>query len=376
MTTVPIIVFAYAFPHRKTQDFLTNIFLETNYDVIVVASPCKKLPQNSRKIVPKTNIIRQPSLNTKDLCKKFGFKYYELKHDDTSAIADIVDKHNVCSALISGARILKNDVIDLFSCGVINFHPGPIPETSGLDSLYYTIKNSTYPGITVHYIDKRVDAGRLIGFYAIEMGEEDTFEIMGENLYQIQIIALRDILKQGVADKELATTPIDRPFKNNPLAYEEKLEIQQGFPEWRNKVYRKQKRFEDILSIVETGKLGDLEKLDLSEQEINISLNDKGWSALTVAAYNQRHDMVSYLIKRGGDVNYTNKNGTTVLMYAKTKLLHSDEDYSLLKFLIHKGANIKARDKFGKTIIDYVREHQDKRMEDFLLAAEKETVFQ
>ena len=65
----------------------------------------------------------------------------ECAHDKIEVIEDIRDRLKAKIALISGARILKKEIIDLFDNGIINFHPGKIPETSGLDSFLYYRKN-------------------------------------------------------------------------------------------------------------------------------------------------------------------------------------------------------------------------------------------
>ena len=70
----------------------------------------------------------------------------------------------VKTAIISGARIIKRDVIKLFANGIVNFHPGMIPETSGLDSFHHSIAQNCSMGVTVHLIDHRVDAGKFIFF--------------------------------------------------------------------------------------------------------------------------------------------------------------------------------------------------------------------
>ena len=60
--------------------------------------------------------------------------------------------------MIAGARILKRPVIDRFSIGIINFHPGLIPEARGLDALLWSIRGDLPLGVTSHLIDERVDA--------------------------------------------------------------------------------------------------------------------------------------------------------------------------------------------------------------------------
>lgn len=81
--------------------------------------------------------------------------------------------------------------------------------------------------------------------------------------------------------------------------------------------------------------------------------NDKGWTMLIVAAFNHSYKIVDSLIRLGADINATNSKGTTVLMYAKTKVL-DNRNFDFLDMLIAKGADTNKKDIYGKNILDYV----------------------
>ena len=44
----PLVVFAYAFPHRKTQDFLIELLVAVHTDLTVIGAPIKKLAHVDR----------------------------------------------------------------------------------------------------------------------------------------------------------------------------------------------------------------------------------------------------------------------------------------------------------------------------------------
>jgi phosphoribosylglycinamide formyltransferase-1 len=364
MITQPLVVFAYAFPHRKTHDFLSWLFLEGGRNVVVLGAPFQKLKTKQSKVTQRTAIMHQTAVSTEILCEKFNMAYYEVPHDDADQIQEIIQSYGARTAVISGARILKSEIIDVFKDGVINFHPGPIPESSGLDCLYHTIKKDVTPGVTAHYIDSRVDAGDLIKFFPLPLNPADSFETVQENIYQVQLCALREIIGQ-LKDKRLERTPLERPYKNKPLSTEEKEDVLRDFPQWRDKLCKKQRKAY-ILSLVEEGNLEAIKALSMTKNEINDTLNNRGWTPLSVAVFHQHIDLAHYLLDNGADVNHANPNGTTILMYAKTNLLHTDDSYDFLKFLIDYGADVTAKDIHGKTVLDYVREREDARMAQFL----------
>lgn len=116
--------------------------------------------------------------------------------------------------------------------------------------------------------------------------------------------------------------------------------------------------YEDLCLACADGDIGRVQKLACEVADINAT-NSRGWNALIMAAFNQHFSIVQYLVEYcGADVNASSAKGTTVFMYAKTKVLES-RDTRLLEYLISRGASINATDRFGKTVLDYVREKEN-----------------
>jgi len=75
----------------------------------------------------------------------------------------LTDAELDCCALISpGAPILKSDVFRIPKAGVLNAHPGLIPEVRGVSPIAWSIVYDIPLGISVHLIDKGIDTGPLI----------------------------------------------------------------------------------------------------------------------------------------------------------------------------------------------------------------------
>ncbi len=86
--------------------------------------------------------------------------------------------------------------------------------------------------------------------------------------------------------------------------------------------------------------------------------NEKGWTLLVIASFAHSYKVVEKLLEMGADVNATNNKGTTVLMYAKTKV-KANNNFAFLDFLIDKGADPSKKDISGKNVLDYVRDTND-----------------
>jgi methionyl-tRNA formyltransferase len=186
-----IALFAYNFPHKKTQDFIFRILAEGfKIDVIYAADPVSlNIPKSSLK----TKINHTGLLHPKTIAKNFGIEYFVLPHDSQKIINDNIGQNRI--GIISGARILKRDIIECFPKGIVNFHPGIIPFARGLDALLWSVYNNIPLGVTAHLIDGKIDAGKILLTQKIEIYQDDTFLDLSERLYDIQL----DLIRPAIA---------------------------------------------------------------------------------------------------------------------------------------------------------------------------------
>ncbi len=233
-----ICIFAYSFKHKKTNDFI-KILSKSNCLDIIIANPKENLkiksnwkPQNKKKIVPKLD-------KAKDLCLKRDIKYFELKHKNFLKIKSMIKKYQINLGIISGARILDKKIIKLFKYGIINFHPGKIPETSGLDSLYWTVNKQIPPYVTAHFIDKNIDKGKIIFQKKVEVFIKDNFYTLTNRIYKEQITLLKKISIIIKNNNSFLTKSVLNYAKNNQLSTNEKKYIYYDkFKYWKKKIIK------------------------------------------------------------------------------------------------------------------------------------------
>lgn len=110
--------------------------------------------------------------------------------------------------IVSGAGLLKKDVIDAFPDGLINIHLGNASEYRGLDTNLWAIYHNDYDnvGVTIHYVDSELDTGDIICFKKINIEENlkihqlRFFEMkLANNLIQL---ALLNYFKDELAAKK------------------------------------------------------------------------------------------------------------------------------------------------------------------------------
>ncbi len=133
-----------------------------------------------------------------------GWRYEVVEHNSARTI-ELLREERIDAAVISGARILKSHVIEAVPKGVINFHPGLLPEGRGLDAMQWAIYEDRPIGVTAHLIDGRVDAGLVLLKREIPIQEDDTVFDLSQRLMDVQSDMLPeaiDLLGQGTAGLE------------------------------------------------------------------------------------------------------------------------------------------------------------------------------
>jgi len=194
-----IAIFSYNFPHRKTQDFLFRLFLDkANVCLVLATDPVDlKIPAATVRTKVRSDCgLVHPRI----ISKRFGWQYCVVEHNSTKA-RDLLVKKQIDVGVISGARILKSNIIDAVPQGIINFHPGLLPEARGLDAMQWAIYENRPIGVTAHLIDNRVDAGVLLLKRELPILEDDTVFDISQRLMDLQTDMLPEaiaVLRKGI----------------------------------------------------------------------------------------------------------------------------------------------------------------------------------
>lgn len=179
--SIRIGVFVYDFPHRRSNDFLVKIQSLVDIEV-VLAAPYKMLSFPETKYRISTN--SSTPIHPRNVCEALKVPYISVPHEQCSKV---IKKMGLDIGIVAGARILPAEVIVAFKTGVINFHPGIIPENRGLDTVRWAIYRNLLQGVTAHWINERVDAGCEIATKTINVQERDTMPDISHKLYNTQI---------------------------------------------------------------------------------------------------------------------------------------------------------------------------------------------
>lgn len=187
-------LFSYDFPHKKTQDFILRLLLESyRIEFVVAAKPVElNLPKSNLRLKPRHIDVLHPAT----ICQRFNIPYHVLPHN-SEEVAQLMRLHSIDIGMIAGARILRKNTIASVKKGIINYHPGLIPEVRGIDALKWAIYYDLPIGVTAHFIDERVDAGRIILKREIPVFTDDTFVDLSLRLEETQVNLLPEVLQMA-----------------------------------------------------------------------------------------------------------------------------------------------------------------------------------
>ena len=167
---------------------------KTNIAVFISATGTnfKNLIQYSLKKQSKFKIklVVSNNLNAKGLeyAKKFKIKkkiinYKNLINSEIHILNDL-NKENINIICLAGfMRILTANFIKKFKGKIINIHPSLLPKYKGLNTHQRVLDNKEkYSGCTVHFVNSKLDAGKIILQKKVKIFKNDTSEKLAKRI--------------------------------------------------------------------------------------------------------------------------------------------------------------------------------------------------
>ena len=159
-------------------------------------SNLKSLIQFSKKKKSPISVDLIVSDNTKAKGLKFG-KIYKISNKVFNYKDKIINENNIISELkkkkiklicLAGfMKILSKDFIKNFNGKILNIHPSLLPKYKGLDTHQRAISNNEkYSGCTVHFVNSRLDSGKIIIQKKIKISKYDTPKSLAKKILVLE----------------------------------------------------------------------------------------------------------------------------------------------------------------------------------------------
>ena len=193
MNRYKTVMFGYNFKHWKTQTSLINMFLYGIVPDALILADWEELNmlKSVLPIIPKYRFHHTP----KQLQEAFQIPLVIVCGHNSIECEKFLCEHNFELGIIAGARILEEKIIRKVKHGIINIHPGKLPDCRGSDTLKWSIENNIDMEVTAHFIDKNVDRGLKIQSRKVPIYSDDTLTGLGLRSQHAEQILLIDVLK-------------------------------------------------------------------------------------------------------------------------------------------------------------------------------------
>jgi phosphoribosylglycinamide formyltransferase-1 len=155
-------------------------------------SNLKSLIQFSKKKNSLISIVLIISDNPKAKGLKFGkifkisnkvFNYKNKIIAEKKIISEINNKKIKLICLAGFMRILSRNFIKSFKGKILNIHPSLLPKYKGLNTHKRAISNNEkYSGCTVHFVNSRLDSGKIILQKKVKISKLDTAKSLSKKI--------------------------------------------------------------------------------------------------------------------------------------------------------------------------------------------------
>lgn len=220
-----IALFAYDFPHWKSEQLLRSCIKNSIKVKLVIAAP--KIDLESKAIVES-----EPSPLLRSLCQSHNITFLRCPHDDHESIMPAVRKLDIKIGVIGGARKIGKEIIQLFEEGIINYHPGRLPDTAGLNAVERAITLGIGVEVTAHLINEKLDDGLKLLALPVPIFHADDIQTLKQRCLEYQVI-LHEVCARAYIEGSLKPKPVHRRHYNQKMSSDEILKSQSLFNDWK-----------------------------------------------------------------------------------------------------------------------------------------------
>ena len=163
----------------------TAVFISgtgSNLKSLIKFSKLKKSPIIIKMII--SNNSKSKGLQYAKIYK-IKKKVFDFKNvfSEKKAIYEL-KKNNINLICLAGfMKILSKNFVNNFKGKILNIHPSLLPKYKGLNTHKKAIKNKDkYSGCTVHFVNSRLDAGKIINQKKVKINKLDTHKTLAKKI--------------------------------------------------------------------------------------------------------------------------------------------------------------------------------------------------
>jgi len=136
-------------------------------------------------------IANDPTAGGLDRARQVGIEAIAVSHrgwssrdDFDRALARELTSRNVALVCLAGfMRVVGAPLLDAFPDAILNIHPSLLPSFPGVDAPRQALEHGVkITGVTVHLVDKDLDAGPIVLQRTVEVRDDDTRDTLAARI--------------------------------------------------------------------------------------------------------------------------------------------------------------------------------------------------
>lgn len=113
------------------------------------------------------------------ICNLNTYHFTSLKDKE---LISFLNESNYTLGIQGGTGIIRNEIINSFELGILNFHPGDLPFYRGCSAPEWQLYENKNIISTCHLIDEGIDTGKIVAKIQLEVSF-DSYELFRASIY-------------------------------------------------------------------------------------------------------------------------------------------------------------------------------------------------
>src|SRR5437763_12064050 len=159
---------------------------------------------NAKATVVISDVLDAPIL---EIAREFGVEnaYLPSGHFRTrlepkveAQLVKMLEEAEVQVVVLAGfMRLLKEPMLAASPRRIVNIHPSLLPKFPGLEAWKQAlVANEKWTGVTVHYVDEKIDHGDIIAQRKVPVMEGDTAELLHDRIQEVEHVLYPEALEK------------------------------------------------------------------------------------------------------------------------------------------------------------------------------------
>ena len=166
--------------------FKTAVFISgtgSNFKNLIKFSKIKKSPISINLVISNFNKAKGLVYANQFKIKKKIFNFHNFINTENE-ILTLLKKEKIKFICLAGfMKILSKNFIKQFDGKIINIHPSLLPKYKGLNTHHRALINGDkFAGCTVHYVNEKLDSGKIILQKKIKIANKDNLNSLAKKV--------------------------------------------------------------------------------------------------------------------------------------------------------------------------------------------------